>query len=74
MNNCAAQSGPHKKVYDDRIFTSYPPQKRWICSQCGAKGYDVMPLPRENESYDSVEHRFMGEELKRDQERKRRRK
>lgn len=32
----------HNKVYDDNMLMSHPPQVRWICSHCGAKGADTV--------------------------------
>lgn len=30
----------HKKVYDESMYLSLPPQRKWECKKCGEVGYD----------------------------------
>ena len=32
----------HKKVYQNKILLSYPPQRRWICELCDEEGIDTI--------------------------------
>ena len=30
----------HKKIYENRMLLSIPPQRRWVCEICGEEGID----------------------------------
>ncbi len=47
----------HNKVYANVILTSYPPQRPWICSICGAEGKDCGELGN-SPSYDDLIKKF----------------
>lgn len=35
------KSCKHQKVYENKMFFTYPPQVRWICKDCGESGTDI---------------------------------
>ena len=41
----------HDKCYDSVVLTSYPPQRRWVCRICLARGTDTLPAIRDDDEY-----------------------
>ena len=35
----------HIKVYESSILCSFPPQRRWICRECGEEGTEIAGAP-----------------------------
>lgn len=55
MNECK-----HNKVYANVAYTSFPPQKMWICRKCGAEGIDSEFSPPSTfaNEYDALKKKF----------------
>lgn len=48
----------HKKVYDNELLMSHPPQQRWICGTCGEKGIDVIASYQSIGDYSLTDKKF----------------
>ncbi len=53
----------HKKVYSNRVLTSYPAQREWICEICGETGIDREPQST-SPSYDKIIEKFKADAQK----------
>jgi len=64
---CCKNGDDHQKVWSQEMLMSKPPQKKWICSECGEMGSErVGHFDEPKISYREIYEKFYGSHRRND--------